>query len=80
MKGEEDQRRSFIVAREDRIRIPREQIRQFCKKYHIRKLSFFGSVLRDDFKPSSDIDVLVEFQPGEKIGLFKMAPSSKRLG
>lgn len=67
------------MAREARIRIPREQIRQFCKKYHIRKLSLFGSVLRDDFTPTSDIDVLVEFQPGGKIGLFKMAHMENEL-
>jgi predicted nucleotidyltransferase len=59
--------------------MPREQIRQFCKKYHIRKLSLFGSVLRDDFKPTSDIDVLVEFESGEKIGLFKIAHMESEL-
>jgi uncharacterized protein len=41
-----------------------EMIRQFCQKHHIRRLSFFGSVVRDDFGPNSDIDVLVEFEPG----------------
>jgi hypothetical protein len=39
------------------------QIRSFCQKHHIRQLSFFGSVVRDDFGPESDIDVLVEFEP-----------------
>jgi uncharacterized protein len=39
------------------------QIKDFCQKYYIRQLSFFGSVVRDDFGPQSDIDVLVEFQP-----------------
>lgn len=41
----------------------------FCRKHHIRKLSFFGSVTRPDFKPSSDVDVLVEFEPGRTPGL-----------
>jgi uncharacterized protein len=39
-------------------------LRDFCQKYHIRQLSFFGSVVRNDFSPQSDIDVLVEFEPG----------------
>ena len=43
------------------IEIPKEEIKQFCQRHPIRKLSLFGSVLRDDFKPESDIDFLVEF-------------------
>ncbi len=52
-----------------RIKVPRKQIEAFCKKNHIRKLAFFGSVLREDFGPMSDIDVLVEFEPGKTPGL-----------
>jgi uncharacterized protein len=44
------------------------QIRRFCQKHHIRQLFFFGSVVRDDFVPQSDIDVLVEFEPGHTPG------------
>jgi hypothetical protein len=55
------------------ISIPRKQIAEFCKKYHIRKLSFFGSVLRADFRPDSDVDVLVEFEPGYTIGYIRLA-------
>jgi len=40
-----------------------EALRGFCQKYHVRQLSFFGSVVRDDFGPQSDIDILVEFEP-----------------
>ena len=47
-----------------------EAIRAFCEQHHIQKLSFFGSVLRDDFRPDSDIDVLVEFEPGHATGFF----------
>lgn len=43
------------------VQVPTEKIEAFCRRHHIRKLSFFGSVLRDDFRPESDIDVLVEF-------------------
>jgi len=40
------------------------QLKSFCQNHHIRQLSFFGSVVRDDFGPQSDIDVLVEIEPG----------------
>ena len=51
------------------ISVNQSQIADFCRKHHIRKLSFFGSVLRDDFRPDSDLDVLVEFEPGHVPGL-----------
>jgi predicted nucleotidyltransferase len=50
------------------IQIPSKKIAGFCLRNHIRKLSLFGSVLRDDFRPDSDIDVLVEFEPGHTPG------------
>lgn len=58
-----------------RIEIPREHIAAFCRKHHIRKLALFGSVLREDFGPQSDVDVLVEFEPGHVPGFafFGMA-------
>lgn len=49
--------------------IPRERLADFCRRNHIRRLSLFGSVLRDDFRADSDIDVLVEFEPGHVPGL-----------
>ncbi len=58
---------------EQRIALPREAIAEFCQRHRIRKLSLFGSVLRDDFRPDSDIDVLVEFEPGQVPGLLRMA-------
>jgi predicted nucleotidyltransferase len=54
------------------IEIPVDQISALCKQWHISKLSLFGSVLRDDFTPTSDIDVLVEFEPGFTPGFFKL--------
>ena len=51
------------------IPIPREAIAEFCRRNHIRKLSLFGSILRDDFGPDSDVDVLVEFEEGQTPGL-----------
>ena len=50
------------------IDIPRERIAEFCRRHHICKLSLFGSILRDDFRPESDIDVLVEFEPEARTG------------
>jgi predicted nucleotidyltransferase len=52
-----------------KIKIPRKELTEFCRRHSIRKLAFFGSVLRDDFTPESDIDVLVEFEPGRTPGL-----------
>ena len=47
---------------------PKGRIAEFCQRHRIRKLSLFGSVLRDDFGPDSDVDVLVEFEPGHAVG------------
>ena len=51
------------------IEIPKGEIAEFCRRNHIRRLALFGSVLRDDFTPESDVDVLVEFEPGRTPGL-----------
>jgi hypothetical protein len=56
-----------------KIEIPKEGIGTFCRRNHIRKLAFFGSVLRDDFTPESNVDVLVEFEPGARVGLITLA-------
>lgn len=52
-----------------KIDVPYEAIAEFCQRHHIRKMAFFGSVLRDDFTPESDVDVLVEFEPEHVPGL-----------
>lgn len=51
------------------IDIPQEALSEFCRRNNIRRLSFFGSILRDDFRADSDIDILVEFEPGTRVGL-----------
>jgi predicted nucleotidyltransferase len=56
-----------------KIDIPKAEIAVFCCRHHIRKLALFGSVLRDDFRHDSDIDVLVEFEPGHLPGLIRLA-------
>ena len=50
------------------IEIPKDKIAEFCRRHHVRELSLFGSILRNDFRPDSDIDVLVEFDPGQTPG------------
>ncbi len=52
-----------------RIDIPRDIVAEFCRRNRIRRLALFGSVLRDDFRPDSDVDVLVEFEPDARVGL-----------
>ena len=56
-----------------RIPIDKAALASLCRKHHIRQLSFFGSVLRDDFGPQSDIDVLVEFEPEHIPGFLRLA-------
>ena len=55
------------------IRIDPEQLAAICRRNHIRRLSLFGSVLTDEFGPDSDVDMLVEYEPGVKVGLLDMA-------
>jgi len=52
-----------------KLKIPRDQITDFCRRNHIRRLAIFGSALRDDFRPDSDLDILVEFEAGHVPGL-----------
>lgn len=58
-----------ILDPETRLSLPRASLIEFCRRNRVRRLALFGSVLRDDFRPESDIDVLVEFEPGARIGL-----------
>lgn len=67
------------IARIPNILIPSEKITQFCQCYHIQKLSFFGSVLRDDFSPESDIDILVEFSLQHIPGLIRLSAMEQEL-
>ncbi len=59
------------------IFVDREKVGDFCRKHHIRKLAFFGSVLRENFGPDSDVDVLVEFEPGHisSASMLKLPPT-----
>ena len=61
------------MKRKIHINIPEGEIDTFCRRNRIKKLSFFGSVLRDDFSPASDVDVLIEFVPGTVVGFIRLA-------
>ncbi|MHB8653876.1 MAG: nucleotidyltransferase family protein [Terriglobia bacterium] len=65
---------------QDGLNIPKDRIEEFCHRHHIVKLALFGSVLRDDFRPDSDIDILVEFEPDHTAGLLQMARLELTLG
>ncbi len=59
--------------------VSREEIAAFCRRRHIRRLALFGSILRGDFGPQSDVDVLVEFQPGRAPGYFRLFDMEEEL-
>jgi len=61
------------------IHVLPEQVAEFCQRHHIRKLALFGSVLRSDFRPDSDIDVLVEYEPSARITYLDMANQEMEL-
>lgn len=61
------------------IDIPEDKLSDFCQRNHIRKLALFGSVLRDDFRTGSDIDILVELEPGHPVGLIRFARMEREL-
>jgi predicted nucleotidyltransferase len=57
---------------ESRLSLAPDVLRDICRRNHIRRLSLYGSVLRADFRPDSDVDVMVEFEPGQAPGLFAL--------
>ena len=68
-----------MKSMKSKIEIPESEITAFCQRNHIRKLAFFGSVLRNDFRPDSDVDVLVEFEPGHVPGFIRLARMEREL-
>lgn len=62
-----------------RLDLDQAALEAFCRRHGLRKLSFFGSVLRDDFRPDSDVDVLVEFRPGVRAGYLRMAAMEREM-
>ncbi len=70
--------REFDMVEAD-LPLPMTSIADFCRRHRIRQLALFGSVLRNDFRPDSDVDVLVEFEPGAQIGLFALLEMQEEL-
>jgi len=62
-----------------KIEIPKEKLADFCRRNRIRRLALFGSVLREDFTSGSDVDVLVEFEPGARVGFFELYDMEQEL-
>ncbi len=62
-----------------RLDISQEKIEKFCREHHIKKLALFGSVLREDFTDGSDVDILVEFEPGHIPGFIALAAMERKL-
>ena len=62
-----------------KIKLPKEKIAGFCQRNNIHRLALFGSVLREDFGPDSDVDVLVEFVPGARVGFFELYDMEQEL-
>ncbi|MBE2235587.1 MAG: nucleotidyltransferase family protein [Anaerolinea sp.] len=63
----------------DKFDIPQDRIAEYSRRRHIRRLSVYGSALRADFNEESDIDILVEFEPGHVPGLFGIARMEREL-
>ena len=62
-----------------RVAVDKRRIVPFCRKHHIRRLAVFGSALREGFGTESDVDVLVEFQPGARVGFLALARAAREL-
>lgn len=67
------------MARTLALDLSQEELTEFCRRWHIRRLSLFGSTLRGEARPDSDVDLLVDFQPGHRVGLIKMARIEREL-
>lgn len=63
----------------ERFRIQKDKVAEFCNRHHIKRLAIFGSALREDFNPDSDIDFLVDFMPGFTPGFFKLFEMEEEL-
>jgi predicted nucleotidyltransferase len=61
------------------INIPQDQLAEFCRRNGVKRLALFGSILTDRFSDTSDVDVLVEFSPGQRAGYLRMAAMEREL-
>jgi len=65
--------------RHHELELPQNALTDLCRRYRVRRLSLFGSVLREDFRPDSDVDVLVEFEPGATVDFFDLFDMEEEL-
>ena len=70
---------SSTTRAKTRVSIPQKKLAEFCRRWKITELAFFGSVLREDFRPNSDIDLLVSFRPRARISLFDLVRMQNEL-
>jgi len=70
-----------MVVRNPRMRIsvPKKELKEFCRRYQVQRLALFGSVLRNDFRKESDVDVLVSFEPDAHVGFLTLARMQREL-
>lgn len=59
--------------------IPQKEIKEFCRRYQVQRLALFGSVLRKDFRPESDVDVLISFMPATRVGFLTLSRMQREL-
>ena len=62
-----------------RVKVPKNDLQQFCRRYQVRRMALFGSVLRDDFRPDSDIDILVVFDPSARVTFMTLGRMKREL-
>ena len=70
---------STLTRAKTKVTIPRKKLAEFCRRWNVSELAFFGSILRGDFRPSSDIDLLISFSPKAKISLFDLVRMQNEL-
>ncbi len=70
-----------MAARNPRVRvsIPKQELKEFCRRYQVDRLALFGSVLRQDFRKDSDVDVLVSFEPDAHVGFLTLSRMQREL-
>lgn len=62
-----------------KIRIPKQELAEFCRRYNVQKLALFGSVIGDNFRAESDVDILVSFQPTAHVGFITFSRMQREL-
>ena len=70
---------STVTSIRSKVNVPRKKLAEFCRRWKVSELAFFGSVLREDFRPGSDIDLLVSFNPKARISLFDLVRMQNEL-